>query len=211
MVSEPTVESTDQGAQVLQELMANVGVAQAYRDTSIPEGTVLLETEGPIGETVRYKKPSSMVRAGKVPLPERFDAYDKFGNHSSLPTAMMSKMLSKPRADSPTERAFHTHTGGVTRATCRICPVPTEPFAETCEWCLKRTAGAVRKRFDDEDAKDRHERAFHPDERTARDLRLDREERRASLEAQQRLAEAMIQMAQGNTPPPVEMEKKKGA
>lgn len=202
MATEPTVEIAAQGAEVLEELLSNTGLAQGYRDQSIPEGTLLAETTGPIGEQVRYKKPSSMVRAGKTPLPERFAAYDKFGNLSMLPTAMMSLMLSKPRADAPNERAFHTHTRGITRDNCGICPKAEATFEETCEWCLKRSAGAVRKQFADADAKETHERAFHPQEKEAFERRLERAERQAALDAQNRLAEAMLTMAKQNAPAP---------
>lgn len=209
MATEQTLTETQEGADVLQELMANADLAQAYRDPSIPEGTVLSETVGAAGEMVRFKKPSSMVRAGKTPLPERFAAYDKFGNLSMLPTAMMTAMLSKPRADSPNERAFHTHSRGITRDTCQICPKATEAYPETCEWCLKSSGGLVRKRFEDEDAKERHERAFHPDEKVAFTARMERAERQADREAQQRLAEAMLKMAEAraaDAPEPAQME-----
>ena len=193
------VESAD----LLQDLIANAAsVADGYRDPSIPEGALLGETTGLAGEQVRWKKQKSMVHAGAVPLPERFEAFDKFGHNSMLPTAQMSRMLSKPRADSPGERAFHTHTRGTTRQSCSICPEPKSPIEQTCEFCLERTAGAVTKVFYRENDVYSHKRGFHPQEFEAQERILDRAERRAQIEAQQSVAEAMLAMAQSQTAQP---------
>lgn len=188
-------------ADTLQGLMEQTELAQGYRDPSIPEGAVLAVSRDAAGAEVRWTKPSSMVRAGKTPLPERFEAYDTKGNLHRLPTAMMTMMLSKPKADAPGVRAFHTHTGGKTRETCSICPEDIVPFEGTCDWCLKRTNGAVRKQFEDEDKQIAHYRAFHEQEYGTLQTRLDREERRAQIEAQNRIAEAMLASVQQNSTP----------
>lgn len=187
-------------ADVLQDMMASADIAASYRDPSIPEGTVLGESIGPAGEQVKWKKPSSMVKAGNTSLPERFEAYDRDGNVSSLPTAQMSRMLSKTRADDQSVRAFHTHTRGMTRETCRICPDPKTPIAQTCEFCKERANGRVVKVFYKESDLLAHERYYHPLESESRDSAIERAERRADREAQQKVADAMVALAQNNTP-----------
>lgn len=205
MVAEQGVEQVAEQAEVLQDLIANAEtMASSYRDNSIAEGALLGETVGPAGEQVRWRKQRSMVKAGAVPLPERFEAFDKFGKSSMLPTAQLTRMLSKPRADAPGERAFHTHRG---EAACRICPPSSEAFTGTCEFCLERTAGAVRKHFSNASAQRAHLRAFHPDELEMLERELDRAERKADRETQARLAEAMLQMAQGQAAKPAEKGK----
>lgn len=186
-------------ADVLQDMMASADIAAGYRDPSIPEGTVLGESTGAAGEQVKWKKPSSMVKAGSTPLPERFEAYDRDGSMSLLPTAQMSRMLSKHRADDPSTRAFHTHTRGMTRETCRICPEPKTPIEQTCEFCKERANGRVVKVFYKEADLLAHERYYHPLESESRDTAVERAERRADREAQQRIAEAMMKMSEGNT------------
>ena len=196
MTNETQIEVSD----VLQDMMAQADVAAAYRDLSIPEGALIGEAVGPAGEQVKWKKQSSMVKAGNTPLPERFEAYDRNGGLSLLPTAQMSRMLSKTRADDATARAFHTHTRGLTRATCQICPEPKTPIAQTCEFCKERNGGKAVKVFYKESDLLAHERYFHPLESESRDATIERAERRADREAQKQIADAMVALAQNNTP-----------
>ena len=194
MVTQPDMAVAIEQAEVLQGLMAQADAA-GYRDQSLPEGTLLGETELQ-GQQVKWRKPKSMVRTGNTPLPERFAAFDKFGHVSMLPTAQMGRMLSKPRADSPGERAFHTHTGGVTTETCKICPdkMPAAIDA-TCDFCVDRTVG---KRFYREADLFAHQTRLHPDELMAFDRAIEREQRRGELESQQALASAMLEVARLN-------------
>jgi len=183
---------------VLDELTQK-SVAQMQRDPSIPAGTVLEEHEIADGAIHREVKNNSLVRAGKVALPERFAAFDKYGNISMLPTAQMGRMLSKERADSPGERAFHTHSRGMTRETCSICPAALEPLKDVrCNFCTG--ARAIRDTFTSEEQLLRHKQLMHSLEYQAENEALDRAERRAGLEAQQKLAEAMLAVAQQNAP-----------
>ena len=184
-------------AEALSELMERA-VVSGQRDPSIPEGTILGETDIQ-GQQVRWKKQRSMVHNGNTALPERFEAYDKFGNQRMLPTAQMARMLSKPRADSPNERAFHTHPRGMTRSTCQICPEPRTPIEQVCEFCLDSTGGRLRKSFYSEADAYAHKTRLHPDEFTALERSTDRAQRQAEIESQQRLAEAMMEMARANT------------
>lgn len=107
------------------------------------------------GVPVKQGKVSSMVRYNGKELPERTRVFDKFGNPSEVPTAQLAHHLSKPRADSPGERAFFARP-----------PVGKEQgyIEETCEWCLKRTGGAVRKKFVDIDDWHNHCQDKHPRE-----------------------------------------------
>lgn len=173
--------------------------ARAQRDARVSAGTVLSEFDVE-GATHRETKHGSGVRLGKTQLPERFEAWDVYGRSSMLPTAQMTYMLTKPHAERRELRAFHVHRG-FARQDCSICPPQAEPYEGTCQWCLVRTAGAVVKVFADEDAKDRHERWAHHDEKETLDRRLDREMQRAQLKTQQELAEAMIAMARDRTEP----------
>lgn len=197
MVSDQTdMETSVQVSDVLQEMMVkSEAVAAGWRDNDLPEGALLGESEVQ-GQQVRWKKQKSMVRAGNVPLPERFVAFDRTGAMSMLPTAQMARMLSKPRADDPSVRAFHTHSGGKTAATCSICPPPKEPIAQTCEFCLERTGNAVRKVFYSETAYRVHHKNLHPEEFDNLERNIERAERRAQIEAQQKVADAMMAMAQ---------------
>jgi hypothetical protein len=197
MTTQPSESAT-----ALQDMINQTEVmASAYRDANLPDGSTIGETEIH-GQQVKWKKPRSMVRAGATPLPERFEAFDKFGNSSMLPTAQLGRMLSKPRADSPGERAFHTHTSGKTRELCSICPTPKQPIDETCEFCLERTAGSVRKVFYSESSVYAHKNAFHHDEFAAVERTLERAERRAQIDAQNRVADAMLAAVQAREPVP---------
>jgi hypothetical protein len=208
MVSEEDMGTAIEAADTLQDLMAMADtISSGQRDTSIPEGSTLGETELQ-GQQVRWKKQKSMVHSGDTPLPERFKAFDTFGNTSMLPTAQMGRMLSKMRADDKTTRAFHTHTRGMTSASCTICPTPKEPISETCEFCLERTNGAVRKVFRSETDAYAHKTRLHPEEFANLERMQERAERAESLAAQreiaatqERLAEAMMAMATQNAKP----------
>lgn len=189
------IEQATERADVLQELMAQTDARAAFSDPGVPEGTLLSEYELPDGGgSVRYRKPRSMVRNGQTPLPERFMAFDKFGNMSMLPTATMQYSLSKPRADSPGERAFHTHTRGMTRETCPICPPAKEPIAFRCEWCMG--ARKLKDTFFSETDAILHQRRMHTDEFEASERAIERAERRAQLEMQQKQIDAQISLAQ---------------
>lgn len=177
-----------------QELAGKYG-ADAQRDPTIPAGTVLSQQETEAGY-VREVKQNSMVRLGNQPLPPRFEAWDVYGRPSMLPMAQMYYMLTKENAERPGVRAFHLHRGAVTRENCTICPATREKFEGTCVWCFERTAGAVQKRFETEDARDRHVRAFHPDESDALERRLDRELQREGMELQRKQTEAMMALVQ---------------
>lgn len=183
--------------------------ARAQRDARVAAGTVLSEFDVE-GATHRETKHGSGVRLGKTQLPERFEAWDVYGRSSMLPTAQMTYMLTKPHAERRELRAFHLHRG-VTRDSCTTCPPSTEPYEGTCQWCLARTAGLIVKAFPDEDARERHERAYHPDEKETLERRLDREMQRAQLKTQQELAEAMIAMARDREPAQAPARKAKTA
>lgn len=185
-------------ADVLQNMMAQVDMSAAYRDQSVPEGALLGETELQ-GQQVRWKKQKSMVRAGATPLPERFEAFDRAGNSSMLPTAQMGRMLSKMRSDAPSERAFHTHTRGMTRESCPICPAPRTPIAESCDFCFERTGGKLAKKFYSESEAYAHKTRLHPEEFANLERMIDRAERAAQIEAQMRVADAMLAMAQSQS------------
>lgn len=206
MVNEPpaSFELGVQTADLLQDMMERVEVSAAgYRDLNIPAGTVLGEQDV-YGQQVRWTKPNSMVRAGKVPLPERFPAFDKFGNLSMLPTAQMGYMLGKERADAPGERAFHTHTRGMTRETCPICPAERKPIEALCPWCTG--AKGLRNCFFSETDFYLHQRRFHEDEFTAQEQAMERAERREQMQLQRQTAEAMLAVAQHATPQPARMD-----
>lgn len=189
-------------ADVLQGLIQHTeDIAALYRDPSVPEGAVIGQSVI-AGQQVQWTKPGSMVRAGKVPLPERFTAWDRDGNPSELPTAQMSYMLQKKRADAPSERAFHTHTRGMTRESCTICPAEKPRIATLCQWCTG-ARGRVPT-FTSEDQIITHQKRYHPEEFEAYERAVEREERRAELEAQRQLAEAMMAMAQRQVAPAVE-------
>ncbi len=194
MVAEQSTDLQQEQADVLGDMLEKADVAAAYRDSSIPEGTLIAEGEIQ-GQQVKWKKPKSMVRAGNTPLPERFEAYDRDGVLSLLPTAQMSRMLSKPRADDPNTRAFHTHSRGMTRETCKVCPEAPTYIAQTCEFCLERTHGAVRKHFTKESDAYRHSQTFHPEELAALERATERAERQAELDTNRQLAAAMMEMA----------------
>ena len=199
MVTEQSAtELQQEQADVLGEMLAQADIAASYRDQSIPEGALLGEADIP-GQQVRWKKPKSMVHAGNVPLPERFVAYDRDGVASMLPTAQMGRMLSKPRADDPSTRAFHTHSGGITQATCRICPEAPAYIEQSCEFCLERTHGAVHKKFRNETDAYRHKASFHPDELANLERMTERAERQAEIATNRALAEAMMAMARANS------------
>ena len=101
------------------------------------------------GIPIKKAQTSSMVKYNGVELPSRTPVYDKFGEISLVPTASLAYHLSKPRADSPGERAFFSRPPGAKRTY----------IPETCDWCLKRN---VRKRFVDEDERENHFEAIHP-------------------------------------------------
>lgn len=194
MVSQAPLDLQQEQADLLGDMLAEADLAASYRDSSIPEGTLLGEAEIQ-GQQVKWKKQKAMVRSGNTPLPERFEAFDRNGISSMLPTAQMSKMLSKPRADDPTVRAFHTHSRLTTRASCIICPPAREPIESTCEFCLERSAGAVRKVFYSEANKRSHQRAFHENQLIDLETAQDRAQRDAEIETNRNLANAMMEMA----------------
>jgi hypothetical protein len=195
MVAEPLSVAAE-SADVLQDMMAKAEtMAAGYRDNDIPEGELLGEAELQ-GQQVKWKKPKSMVRSGNTPLPERFEAFDRFGKLRMLPTAQMGRMLSKPAADSPGVRAFHTHSRGATRADCKICPPPKVPIEETCQFCLDRSGGTFRKKFYTEGDAFTHKSLFHELSFAAFERAQERAERAAAAETQTRLANAMILLAQ---------------
>ena len=201
--------TTDNAAQILESMQELIGEAEAltdsYRDASIPEGTVMGETAIGRGLEVQWTKPPSMVHAGKVPLPERFAAYDRDGMLHMLPTAQMNAMLTKSRADSPGERAFHTHSAklGVTRESCSICPpLPSNPYQGTCEWCLERSFGRTRKVFRNESAERTHKQRYHPDEYEAHNHEMDRAERHEASAAQTAMADAILAALKGGVAVP---------
>jgi hypothetical protein len=130
-----------------------------------------------------------------------------------LPTAQMTRMLTKMNAERPGVRAFHLHRG-VTRQNCTTCPPARDPFSGTCQWCLERTGGTLQKLFETEDAQQAHFRAFHDEESKALERRLDREMQRAQFEAQKQMNEAMLAIAKGQAPAvtgPVEAVEKRPA
>lgn len=192
-----TMDTSLDAAEVLNDLMEQ-SVAQMQRDASIAAGTVLAEFELADGATHREVKSNSMVRNGKTPLPERFAAWDKFGNLSMLPTAQMGRMLAKERADSPGERAFHVHTGNTTRETCRICPEPKQPIEALCNHCTG--VRSVKPTFFSEEQLIAHKRVAHTLEYQTELEALERADRRAAIDAQNRVAEAMLAAVQQNQP-----------
>jgi hypothetical protein len=194
VVEQTDVQLQQEQADVLGDMLEKADLAAAYRDSSIPEGALLGETELQ-GQQVRWKKQKSMVHSGNTPLPERFEAFDRDGVPSMLPTAQMARMLSKMRADDTTARAFHTHSRGLTREACKVCPAAAEYIAQTCEFCLERTHGNVHKNFKNETDAYRHKSMFHPDELAALERATDRADREAANESQKQLAQAMMEMA----------------
>lgn len=183
-------------AELMDELTS---VAQRQRDPSIPAGTVLAESvetdeAGNVLAVTREVKTNSLVRNGKTALPERFAAFDKYGNMSMLPTAQMGRMLSKERADSPGERAFHTHTKGMTRETCSICPEPKQPIEALCPFCTG--ARAVKNTFTSEQQFITHKQLMHALEFETEERALDRAQAKANLTAQQRIADAQERLAE---------------
>lgn len=202
MVTTQDLDTAAEVAELLSDLATKAdAVAQLQRDPSIPAGTVLVESEIE-GAVHREVKNGSMVRMGKVPLPERFEAWDVYGNASMLPTAQMTRMLQKPNAERPGVRAFHVHSRGVTRENCAICPPLEGAFDGTCTWCFERTAGAVRKVFATQEAQEDHFYAFHQRQNEALQRRFEREMREAELRAQRDLANAMLAMAGGRPAEP---------
>lgn len=199
-------------ADLLNDLAVQVEeVAKAQRNPNIPAGTVLSENEIQ-GAIHRELKQNSMVRMGKVPLPERFEVWDVYGRQSMVPTAQMTRMLSKVNAERPGIRAFHLHRGTMTRAECPICPPAKEPFSGSCQWCFERTGGGVQKRFETENAQQAHFRAFHYEEAMALERQLDREMARAQFAMQQQMSDAMVALARGSVPTvtmPVVVEEKR--
>jgi hypothetical protein len=183
-------------AELMDELTS---VAQRQRDPSIPAGTVLAESvstdgAGNLLQVTREVKQHSMVKNGKVELPERFPAFDKFGNLSMLPTAQMGKMLSKERADAPGERAFHTHTRGMTRDTCSICPAEKQPIEALCPFCTG--ARAIKNTFTSEQQFITHKQLMHALEFETEERALDRAQAQANITAQQRIADAQERLAE---------------
>lgn len=122
------------------------------------------------GVQFRQGKTRTMVNYKGVELPERTRVYDKFGMPSDVPTAQLTRMLSKPRADAPGERAFFPRPP----AGKEIVYIP-----ETCEWCLK---GGVRKRFMDMDDLENHCEMLHPREYGRKIRREDNNRRGASVD-----------------------------
>lgn len=196
-----------QVAEVLNGLVEEAeSVASKRRDPSIPAGTVLAESELD-GVIHREVQTSSMVRMGKVALPERFEAFGIYGNRVMLPTAQMQRMLSKPHAVRTDLRAFHTHARGVTRETCGTCPPKLAPYEGTCQWCMERTMGQVRKEFKDEAAYEAHCDTYHPQGWASLQRSIDRAQRAEEHATQKELAEAMLAMARGQSVSPVIEEK----
>lgn len=193
-----TMDTSLDSASVLNDMMEQ-SIATMQRDASIAAGTVLGEYELADGATHREIKTNSMVRNGKTPLPERFAAFDKFGNLSMLPTAQMGRMLAKDRADAPGERAFHVHTGGKTRKTCGICPPAMTPIDMLCEFCTG--VRSQKPTFFTEEQLISHQRVAHSLEYQTKGEALERADRRASIDAQNKLAEAMLEVARNNNPP----------
>lgn len=183
---------------LLDELIEQ-SVAKQQRDASIPAGTILSEYELEEGAVHREVKTNSMVRRGKTPLPERFAAFDKFGVMSMLPTAQMNRMLAKERADSPGERAFHVHTRGTTQASCSICPPQATPIDALCNHCTG--VRSQKPTFYSEEQLIAHKRVAHTLEYQTELEALERADRRASIEAQNKLAEAMLEVARTNNAP----------
>jgi hypothetical protein len=197
MVSQPDIQLQQEQADVLGDMLAKADIAAAYRDPSIPEGSILGETDLP-GQQVRWRKQKSMVRSGTTPLPERFEAFDRDGVVSMLPTAQMGRMLSKPRADDTSVRAFHTHSRGMTRETCQTCPPTKAAIEGTCNFCFERTHGAVVKRFTSEGELYTHKEMFHERELRSLERVTDQAQRQAEIDTQRQLAEAMMAMARAN-------------
>ena len=173
-------------------------MADAYRDPTIPPGTILGETSV-AGQQVRWTKQRSMVRRGDTPLPERFEAWDVYGRMSKLPTAQMNYQLAKPNAEMPDKRAFHLHVSGVTRDNCKICPPEKTPYEGSCEWCFASSGNRLEKKFADQTEQEAHFDYYHPREWATLQRELDRRERREELENQKRLAEAMLKVAERPT------------
>lgn len=191
-----TMADTLAVAQLMDELTS---VAQKQRDPSIPSGTILAEAEerdeaGNLLTVNREIKQNSMVRNGKVQLPERFPAFDKFGGMSMLPTAQMGKMLAKERADSPGERAFHTHTGGMTSETCNICPSKPAFIEARCPFCTG--ARALRNTFTSEQQFIAHKQSMHQREFETEERAITRAQAQANIEVQTRIAEAQERLAE---------------
>lgn len=194
------IDQATEVADLIQELtQQSQSVAERQRDASVAAGTILSEVDVD-GAQFREVKQSSMVRSGKVALPERFMAFDKFGNVSMLPTAQMHYHLGKHRPDSPGELTYHTHRAGVTRETCSICPAEKQPIDALCDYCTG--VRGQRPTFFSETDLFTHKRRLHPDELDAEERELDRAERRAALATQNKLAEAMLAAAQANQAPP---------
>lgn len=185
MVQSVNMETAANVADTLQSLMERADGTPIMHHDPTRDGEL---DPGPQQMRVR----NSMVRMGGKQLPERFDAYDKWGNLHRLPTAMMTAMLQKPRADAPNERAFHTHTRGVTRESCAICPEPKERWQGACEFCPPGSGKAAVGSFPSENDCIVHKRRLHPEEHEAQERMLERADRRGLLEAQERLAEAMM-------------------
>lgn len=187
-------------ADLLNDLTSKVeDVAKMQRDPSIPAGTVLAEAEID-GAVHRELKQNSMVRMGKTPLPERFEAWDLYGHSSMLPTAQMARMLSKPNAERPGVRAFHLHRGGVTRENCTTCPPAPPEYEGTCTWCFERSAGSVRKSFASQAVQEAHFAYYHPMEWETFQRVAEREMRQAEVAANRELAQAMLAVAQNRVP-----------
>lgn len=191
-----TMQDTLRIAEVMDELTS---VAAKQRDPSIPAGTVLAEAEdrdesGNLRSVTREVKQNSMVRNGGTALPERFMAFDKYGIDSMLPTAQLTYHLGKPRADSPGERAFHVHTGVVTRETCSICPPGKALIEARCPFCTG--ARAIKDTFTSEQQFITHKQGMHEREFETEERALDRAQAAATLAAQTRIAEAQERVAE---------------
>lgn len=117
------------------------------------------------GVKLKHRKNSTMVHRNGVELPERTKVYDMYGRSSLVPTAQLQYHLSKRHIDG--SRAFYAKPPNGLAEDRHI--------DETCEWCLKRTGGAVRKKFEDLDAMEAHFEAFHPREYAAKLRREERE------------------------------------
>lgn len=188
MVSEQAERADDMAAMLS-------SMADKYRDPNIEPGTLLGESDVG-GQQVRWTKQRSMVRMGKTPLPERFEAWDIYGKMSMLPTAQMNYQLAKPNAEFMDRRAFHVHVGGVTRTNCKICPPTKEPYPGSCEWCLESSFGKVVKKFADQNEQETHFYLYHERQWATLQSQLARKERAEETAANRELAQAVLAAVQ---------------
>lgn len=105
---------------------------------------------------IKERRRSSLVRMNGVELPERTRVWDKFGNPSMVPTAQLMHHLTKPRADSPGERAFFQKRPNIPEK------VPTGIVCEFCE--ETRDSSKPPREFSTRFRKDAHQRAYHEQE-----------------------------------------------